>query len=84
MDDADQNNRFDDEVKSAVAKLEELCPGSSVAVQVMASWVTPTGTTRFSLHGSGNMFARIGMAGDFVDQDKATTLAAKISPESED
>jgi hypothetical protein len=48
------------------------------AVQIMASWQTPQNCTACGKRGSGNWYARQGMAQEFIDEDQARTQAKEI------
>lgn len=52
------------------------------AVQILAT-VHEAGETKRLYKGSGNLFARNGMAADFVKLDEASTLADEINSRSE-
>lgn len=65
---ADQFHKY---VESEVARLSEHVPGSSVAIQVMVSWINEKGETVDVMVGSGNWFARLGMLKHLIDRDRA-------------
>jgi hypothetical protein len=52
------------------------------AVQILASWPnteTDNGGTRFCNKGSGNWFARIGMAHEFIERETAERTADELA-----
>lgn len=60
-------------VREAVARLGEHVE----SVQVLVSWHDDEGTHRF-YDGSGNWYARTGMAADFIENDTARTSANEL------
>jgi hypothetical protein len=55
------------------------------AVQILATWVEE-GETQRAFRGTGNYYARLGMAHDFIQEDaaveSANQLAKKITPDN--
>jgi hypothetical protein len=49
------------------------------AVQILASYLEPDGTTAAVASGQGNWYARQGMAHKFVEQARAEGLAEELS-----
>lgn len=47
------------------------------AVQILVSWPSEGGGTMSCYRGSGNWFARTGMARDFMNRDEAETLVTE-------
>lgn len=74
------DNELRDLVDSAVTKLSEHFD----AVQIHVSWsADQTANTRFMYRGSGNVFARQGMAADYLESgrqwDSANILVEKMN-----
>lgn len=67
-----------------VAELAEIYD----AVQILASNLEPDGSTHGQKRGSGNWYARQGMAQEFIQEDianeHATMIARKLDPPDED
>lgn len=63
-----------------VAELAEIYD----SVQVMVSWVTPDGRTSSQKRGSGDWYARQGLAHEFIEEnlaeDSADKIAKKLAP----
>lgn len=66
-----------DETQAIVQKALDTLGEHFEAVQIMVSW-NEQGTTRLFNLGSGNWYARMGMAHEFVKSDEAQTLASEI------
>jgi hypothetical protein len=49
------------------------------ATQVHVSWVDPDGRTSILHRGSGNYYARMGMANDFLTREQAELVADEIA-----
>ncbi len=47
------------------------------AVQILVSWPSDSGGTMSCYRGSGNYYARTGMARDFINRDQAETLVTE-------
>lgn len=54
------------------------------SVQVLASWLAPDGRTLSQKQGSGDWYARKGLAHEFIEEniaeDTATQIARKLEP----
>lgn len=63
-----------------VAELAEIYD----SVQVMVTWLKPDGTTSSQKRGSGDWYARQGLAHEFIDEniaeDAAVHIARKLEP----
>ena len=73
MTDKDREQR----ISSLMKQLTEFAD----AVQVHCTWLTPNGTTSIYHLGSGNWYARTGMARHFLDQDIQSDAAVAIAEE---
>ena len=73
MTEPEQYLEFDRKVNALINQMVEHCPGDQPATQVMASWICNDGKTGFLYSGSGNLYARVGMAREFLDRDTAST-----------
>jgi len=69
----EDNNRYNELVRSYASRLAEDCPGSEVAIQILVSFVDSVGDTIDCMRGSGNWYARVGMCQQFIDRDKTST-----------
>lgn len=69
-----QESEMDRIIERFLEELGEHCD----AVQVMASW-NEEGRTYATVVGSGNWYARQGMARQFINTDQAQTNAREIS-----
>lgn len=49
------------------------------AVQIMVSWPADTGGTACQMRGTGNWYARQGMAQEFIGRDRAAEQAHEIA-----
>jgi len=49
------------------------------SVQILASWLNPDGTTSSVSRGSGNWFARRGMASDFISRSQADDIGKSVA-----
>ena len=67
----------DDAIRRAKAILTEYFD----CVQILASFTDPHSGTYLREDGSGNHFARIGMAQEYIGNDKAKGLARRIAEE---
>lgn len=83
LDSDGRTDRFEAVLRCGIAKLIEECPGSSVAVQVLVSFVNHTGNTVDIFGGAGNWHARTGMCRDFLTRDQARTTNNAIKAENE-
>jgi hypothetical protein len=54
------------------------------AVQILASYLEPDGTTAAVASGQGNWYARQGMAHAFVERTRAEEIADEIQRDDED
>lgn len=77
----------DTEIESYVERLAAELGEHFEAVQIMVSW-TENGKTKCKLRGSGNWYARQGMAHqliqDDIANDTASCLAEKLHPPPDD
>lgn len=69
MTEPEQRDKFHHIIESYIAQIVELCPGSSIAAQVLVSWTNADGSTSKAFCGNGNHYARAGMADSFLSGD---------------
>ena len=53
------------------------------ATQIHVSWVDANGLTGIVHRGSGNFYARVGMAEDFLNKEQAEVMAVEIKRDEE-
>ena len=62
--------QINQEVEACLSRLRELCS----SVQILASVMNPDGTTSGCFKGTGDWYARKGLAQEFLDRDQARSF----------